>query len=119
MEEKFGKIKCTFIVFTVSYKKYVHYACTYFFPNVHRISNGGIAEIFTVFAQTPTTDPKTGKTKNKVSAFIVERSFGGVTRSVMYIIMYTVLTVLHVHVHVCRVVFTFDINYTVYIQKLI
>lgn len=33
-----------------------------------------------MFAQTPTTDPKTGKTKNKVSAFIVERSFGGITR---------------------------------------
>ena len=46
----------------------------------HRISNGGIAEVFTVFAQTPVKDPKTGEMKEKISAFIVERSFGGVTR---------------------------------------
>ncbi|KAJ8923733.1 hypothetical protein NQ315_010314 [Exocentrus adspersus] len=43
------------------------------------ISNGGLAEIMTVFAQTPLKDPKTGNTVDKVSAFIVERSFGGVT----------------------------------------
>ncbi|XP_037957861.1 very long-chain specific acyl-CoA dehydrogenase, mitochondrial [Teleopsis dalmanni] len=43
------------------------------------ISNGGIADIMTVFAQTEQTDPKTGKTVDKVTAFIVERSFGGVT----------------------------------------
>lgn len=43
------------------------------------ISNGGLAEIMTVFAQTPVTDPATGETKDKVTAFIVERSFGGVT----------------------------------------
>eukprot|EP01135_Chromosphaera_perkinsii_P002790 Nk52_evm158s226 gene=Nk52_evmTU158s226 len=43
------------------------------------ISNGGIAEIFTVFAQTPVKDPKTGETVDKVTAFIVERSFGGLT----------------------------------------
>merc|ERR1719150_695220 len=43
------------------------------------ISNGGIAEIFTVFAKTPVTDEATGTTKDKVTAFIVERSFGGVT----------------------------------------
>ncbi|XP_074657519.1 very long-chain specific acyl-CoA dehydrogenase, mitochondrial-like [Tubulanus polymorphus] len=43
------------------------------------ISNGGIAEVFTVFAQTPMKDPKTGETKDKVTAFIVERGFGGVT----------------------------------------
>jgi very long chain acyl-CoA dehydrogenase len=43
------------------------------------ISNGGIAEIFTVFAQTEVEDPATGKKKDKVSAFIVERAFGGVT----------------------------------------
>jgi len=42
------------------------------------ISNGGIAEIFTVFAQTPVKDEKTGEVKNKVTAFIVERAFGGV-----------------------------------------
>jgi len=33
----------------------------------------------TVFAQTPVTDPATGETKDKVTAFIVERSFGGVS----------------------------------------
>lgn len=33
----------------------------------------------TVFAQTPVTDPATGETKDKVTAFIVERAFGGVT----------------------------------------
>lgn len=43
------------------------------------ISNGGLAEIFTVFAKTPVKDEKTGETKEKVSAFIVERSFGGVS----------------------------------------
>lgn len=43
------------------------------------ISNGGLAEIMTVFAQTPVKDPKTGEVKDKVTAFIVERSFGGVT----------------------------------------
>merc|ERR1711970_1504781 len=42
-------------------------------------SNGGSAELFTVFAQTPVTNPETGITKDKVTAFIVERSFGGVT----------------------------------------
>jgi very long chain acyl-CoA dehydrogenase len=42
------------------------------------ISNGGFAEVFTVFAQTPVTDTA-GKTKTKMTAFIVERSFGGVT----------------------------------------
>lgn len=43
------------------------------------ISNGGIAEIFTVFAKTPVVDEASGETVEKVSAFIVERSFGGVT----------------------------------------
>merc|ERR1719427_2123351 len=43
------------------------------------ISNGGIADVFTVFAQTPVADAKTGEVKNKVTAFIVERDFGGVT----------------------------------------
>ncbi|XP_017892033.1 very long-chain specific acyl-CoA dehydrogenase, mitochondrial [Ceratina calcarata] len=43
------------------------------------ISNGGLASIMTVFAQVPTKDPETGETKDKVTAFIVERSFGGVT----------------------------------------
>ncbi|XP_011166483.1 very long-chain specific acyl-CoA dehydrogenase, mitochondrial [Solenopsis invicta] len=43
------------------------------------ISNGGIANIMTVFAQVPMKDPKTGETKDKITAFIVERGFGGVT----------------------------------------
>jgi very long chain acyl-CoA dehydrogenase len=43
------------------------------------ISNGGIADIFTVFAQTPVKDPKTGEMKDKVSAFVVERAFPGVS----------------------------------------
>merc|ERR1712212_874669 len=43
------------------------------------ISNGGIAEVFTVFAKTPIKDEATGTVTEKVSAFIVERSFGGVT----------------------------------------
>ncbi|XP_061402583.1 very long-chain specific acyl-CoA dehydrogenase, mitochondrial [Musca vetustissima] len=43
------------------------------------ISNGGIADIMTVFAQTEITDPTTGEKKDKVTAFIVERGFGGVT----------------------------------------
>ncbi|XP_043934017.1 complex I assembly factor ACAD9, mitochondrial isoform X2 [Protopterus annectens] len=41
------------------------------------ISNGGIADIFTVFARTEVIED--GKTKDKISAFIVERAFGGVT----------------------------------------
>ena len=32
-----------------------------------------------MFAQTPVKDPKTGEVKDKISAFIVERGFGGVT----------------------------------------
>jgi len=43
------------------------------------ISNGGIAEVFTVFAKTPVVDEKSGETVDKVSAFIVERAFGGVS----------------------------------------
>ncbi|XP_062967831.1 very long-chain specific acyl-CoA dehydrogenase, mitochondrial isoform X2 [Cynocephalus volans] len=43
------------------------------------ISNGGLAEIFTVFAKTPITDAATGTVKEKITAFVVEKSFGGVT----------------------------------------
>jgi len=43
------------------------------------ITNGGFADIFTVFAKTPVKDNKTGKILEKISAFIVERNFGGVT----------------------------------------
>ncbi|XP_042770756.1 very long-chain specific acyl-CoA dehydrogenase, mitochondrial isoform X1 [Panthera leo] len=43
------------------------------------ISNGGLADIFTVFAKTPVTDAATGAMKEKITAFVVERSFGGVT----------------------------------------
>lgn len=45
------------------------------------ISNGDIADVFTVFAKTPVKDPKTGETKDKITAFVVERKFGGVTSS--------------------------------------
>jgi very long chain acyl-CoA dehydrogenase len=37
-------------------------------------------QIFTVFAQTPAVDAKTGETKDKITAFIVERAFGGVSQ---------------------------------------
>lgn len=40
------------------------------------ISNGGIADIFTVFAQTPVHTPD--GVKDKITAFIVERAFKGV-----------------------------------------
>ncbi|XP_057331096.1 very long-chain specific acyl-CoA dehydrogenase, mitochondrial [Microplitis mediator] len=43
------------------------------------ISNGGIANIFTVFAKVPMKDPVTGETTEKVTAFIVDRKFEGVT----------------------------------------
>ncbi len=43
------------------------------------ISNGSIAEIFTVFAKTEMVDPKTGEKKDRMNAFVVERAFGGVT----------------------------------------
>ncbi|XP_059507151.1 very long-chain specific acyl-CoA dehydrogenase, mitochondrial-like isoform X3 [Stegostoma tigrinum] len=43
------------------------------------ISNGGTAEIFTVFAKTTVKDKHTGKEKDKITAFIVERKFGGVS----------------------------------------
>ncbi|NXX16389.1 ACAD9 dehydrogenase, partial [Podargus strigoides] len=42
------------------------------------ISNGGLASIFTVFARTEVVD-KDGQRKDKITAFIVERDFGGVT----------------------------------------
>lgn len=42
------------------------------------ITNGGIADVFTVFAKTEVVDDK-GEKKDKVTAFIVERAFGGVT----------------------------------------
>jgi len=43
------------------------------------ISGGGLAEVFTVFAKTPVKDEVTGDVKDKITAFIVERGFGGVT----------------------------------------
>ena len=43
-----------------------------------------------MFAKTPVKNPTTGEVKDKISAFIVERSFGGVTRYHIIII--------HVHV---------------------
>ncbi|VDK69334.1 unnamed protein product [Litomosoides sigmodontis] len=44
------------------------------------ISNGSFADIFTVFARMQVKD-KNGAAKSKISAFIVERSHGGVTTS--------------------------------------
>ncbi|XP_078001091.1 complex I assembly factor ACAD9, mitochondrial-like [Glandiceps talaboti] len=41
------------------------------------ITNGGIADVFTVFAKTEVTEK--GEKKDKVTAFIVERAFGGVS----------------------------------------
>ncbi|PVD25321.1 hypothetical protein C0Q70_15821 [Pomacea canaliculata] len=41
------------------------------------ISNGGIADIFTVFARTEVVVD--GEKKDKITAFIVERAFGGIT----------------------------------------
>ncbi|XP_068855436.1 very long-chain specific acyl-CoA dehydrogenase, mitochondrial, partial [Aphelocoma coerulescens] len=43
------------------------------------ISNGGIAELFTVFAQTPLPDERTGEPRDRITAFLVERGFGGVS----------------------------------------
>ncbi|EJW87669.1 acyl-CoA dehydrogenase domain-containing protein [Wuchereria bancrofti] len=45
------------------------------------ISNGSFADVFTVFARTQVKD-KDGTPKSKMSAFIVERSHGGITTSV-------------------------------------
>ncbi|NWT13490.1 ACAD9 dehydrogenase, partial [Vireo altiloquus] len=42
------------------------------------ISNGGLASVFTVFARTEVVD-KDGQVKDKITAFLVERDFGGVT----------------------------------------
>ncbi|XP_036099262.1 complex I assembly factor ACAD9, mitochondrial isoform X1 [Molossus molossus] len=42
------------------------------------ITNGGLANIFTVFAKTSIVDSD-GSVKDKMTAFIVERDFGGVT----------------------------------------
>src|SRR5690606_13226028 len=41
------------------------------------ITNGGFADVFTVFAKI--TDPKTGEVDKNLSAFIVEKGFGGIT----------------------------------------
>ncbi|XP_004628999.1 acyl-CoA dehydrogenase family member 9, mitochondrial [Octodon degus] len=42
------------------------------------ISNGGLASVFTVFARTEVADSD-GSVKDKITAFIVERDFGGIT----------------------------------------
>ncbi|XP_057562211.1 complex I assembly factor ACAD9, mitochondrial isoform X2 [Hippopotamus amphibius kiboko] len=42
------------------------------------ITNGGLASVFTVFAKTEVIDSD-GSVKDKITAFIVERDFGGVT----------------------------------------
>lgn len=41
------------------------------------ISNGAVADVMTVFAKTPVVVD--GTKKDKVTAFIVERAFGGIT----------------------------------------
>ena len=41
------------------------------------ITNGGFADVFTVFAKI--TDPKMGETDKNLTAFIVEKGFGGIT----------------------------------------
>ena len=46
------------------------------------ISNGGLAEIFTVFAHVTVKTTAKGETKNKVTAFIVERGLGGVSNGI-------------------------------------
>lgn len=43
------------------------------------ISNGGLADVMTVFAQVPFNKDGSDKVSQKVTAFIVERAFGGVT----------------------------------------
>lgn len=43
------------------------------------ISNGGWANIFTVFAKVPMKNAQTGEIEEKVTAFIVDRAFSGVT----------------------------------------
>ncbi|KAG8431530.1 hypothetical protein GDO86_018382 [Hymenochirus boettgeri] len=40
------------------------------------ISNGGLANLFTVFAKTPVQDAATGESRDKITAFIVERGEG-------------------------------------------
>ncbi|XP_065790081.1 complex I assembly factor ACAD9, mitochondrial isoform X2 [Muntiacus reevesi] len=42
------------------------------------ITNGGLANVFTVFAKTEVVDSN-GSVKDKITAFIVERDFGGIT----------------------------------------
>ena len=70
--------RCVTLCYTLVIRVTLCYIC---YTPCSRISNGGIADVFTVFAQTPVKDPKTGETKDKISAFIVERDFG-VTRCV-------------------------------------
>ncbi|CAB4032407.1 Acyl- dehydrogenase family member 9, mitochondrial, partial [Paramuricea clavata] len=42
------------------------------------ISNGGWADVFTVFARTNVTN-ENGEIEDKITAFVVERAFGGVS----------------------------------------
>ncbi|XP_036611741.1 very long-chain specific acyl-CoA dehydrogenase, mitochondrial-like [Trichosurus vulpecula] len=48
-------------------------------PRLGGCSNGGIADVFTVFAKTQVKDVTTGEVHGKISAFIVEKEFEGVT----------------------------------------
>lgn len=49
------------------------------------ISNGGFAEIMTVFARTTYKDEETGQDKDGITAFIVERGFGGSHLNIIYL----------------------------------
>ena len=42
-------------------------------------TGGGLADVFTVFAKTEVRDKESGEVRDKITAFIVERSFGGVS----------------------------------------
>ena len=42
-------------------------------------TGGGLADVFTVFAKTEVRDEESGEVRDKITAFIVERSFGGVS----------------------------------------
>ena len=43
------------------------------------ITGGGLADVFTVFAKTEVRDEASGEVRDKITAFIVERDFGGLT----------------------------------------
>lgn len=80
MEARFGSGNLPFLPSSPSLRNSRPHCCPACpdYPFFH--SNGGLAEIFTVFAKTPVTDAATGAVKEKITAFVVERAFGGVTQ---------------------------------------